>query len=94
MQRGAAPLPPTWPQLKCVSFLARVRPEVMREARASQVLPAPLPNTAAAPSGAQGGGGSSGTDAGVHHLLPPIVVRVWCSCSQQLLGVACRSARV
>ncbi|PRW56728.1 hypothetical protein C2E21_4569 [Chlorella sorokiniana] len=60
---------------KCFDWLVRVRPEVVAEARASHVLPAPLPSTAAAVTGsaAQGEGGMEG---GVHHIMPPIVAQM------------------
>lgn len=58
-----------------------MRPELVAEVRASYVLPAPLPATAAAVIGgaalAEGG-----MEGGVHHILPPIVVscfaRIYC----------------
>jgi hypothetical protein len=55
---------------------------VVAEARASYVLPAPLPSTAAAVTGcaAQGEGGMEG---GVHHILPPIVAQLRISNEQR-----------
>ncbi|KAI7835994.1 hypothetical protein COHA_010116 [Chlorella ohadii] len=62
-------------RLKCSNFLARMRPELVAEVRASYVLPAPLPATAAAVIGgaalAEGG-----MEGGVHHILPPIVAQL------------------
>ena len=61
-------------QLKCSDWIARVRPEVVAEARASYVLPAPLPSTAATVTGCPAHAGGGGVEGGVHHILPPIVV--------------------
>lgn len=76
--------PPLCTQLKCCSWLARIRPEVVAEARASYVLPAPLPATAAAVTG-----GQASAEGGVHHMLPPIVVSGCTRTRARSMGLHC-----